>query len=205
MSFSWTHLGGATSAAVDDFYVLVGNGVMKNAAYTLSNTIPPEAGTARQITLTHATVGGVADTLGTVTVVGRNLAGQNITEVLVPTADTKITGTQWFASVASVTGAGWVRNAGAGSEDTIIVGCAADSRLAEGYGTLHGLQINTAAAGTITVADAVGTIATIPANQAAGTFYVWDVAFAGHIEVTLAGASDVTVMHSGSQPTSYSM
>jgi hypothetical protein len=205
VSYAWTHLLGPTSAAVDDFYVLVGNGVMKNAAYTLSNTVPPEVGTARQITLTHATVGAVADTLGHVTVVGKNLAGETITEVLTPTADTLITGSEWFASVATITGAGWTRNAGAGSEDTIIVGCAGTAHLADGYGTLHALQINTAAAGAITVADGTGTIATIPGNQAAGTLYIWDVAFAGFIDVSAAAATDVTVFHTGTRPSTHAM
>jgi hypothetical protein len=200
MGSPWTHLGAATAVADVDRFVVIGNGAMKVGAYTLSVTTMPEAGTARRVTITHATVAVGTDTLGTVTVVGKNLAGQTITEVLVPVADSMVTGTQWFASIASITGADWVI---AGGNDTITVGCAATAIIAQGSGTLEALQINTTSASTIVVADATGTIATLPANVAVGTLYEWEISFTDYLSVQLNGASDVTVIHSGSMPSSY--
>jgi hypothetical protein len=207
MGYGRTTLSGAQPAAASpNRFLIVGQGVMKNAAYTLTATLAqPEANTARLLTLTHVQVGGVTDALGTVTIVGKSLSGQTITEVITPSTGALVTGTKWFASVESATGAGWTRDAGAGSEDTIVIGCAADAIIAEGSGVLHGIQVNTTANGTITVSDAGGTIAVLPVNVAVGTFYQWDVNWSGYLRVVMAGASNITVMHSGSMPSSYSM
>lgn len=201
-----TSLTAATAAADTDRFVVIGNGTMKNAAYTLSVTSMPEAGTARRLTLTHASVGGVADALGTVTIVGRNLAGETITEVITPLADQLANGTKWFASIASITGAGWTRNAGAGTEDTIIVGCDATAIVAEaGAGTLYGCVINTTANGTITIADGAGLSIVLPANVAVGTSYEWGVKWTAYLSVAVAAASNISVIHSGSMPATYAM
>ena len=207
MGYGRTTINGIQPAAASpNRYLIVGNGVMKNGAYTLTATLtPPEANTARLLTLTHVQVGGVTDALGTVTVVGKSLGGQTITEVITPSTGVLVTGTKWFASVESATGAGWTRDAGAGSEDTIVIGCAADAIIAEGTGTLHGIQINTTAAGTITVSDLAGTIAVLPVSVAVGTFYLWDVNWTGYLRVVMAGASNITVLHSGSMPPTYSL
>jgi hypothetical protein len=203
MGYAWTHLAAATAAADPNRFLEVANGVMKNAAYTLTATLDmPEAGTARQLTLTHVTVAVGTDQLGTVTVVGKNLAGETLTEVITPVADSLVTGAKWFKSVTTVTGAGWTA---VGGTDTIVLGCAATAIVAEATaGTLHGCQINTTAAGTITFADASGTIAVLPASVAVGTFYEWDAQFSGYLSVALVAASNITVLHSGSRPASYS-
>jgi hypothetical protein len=202
--YGYTTLSGIQPAVADvDRFVTVANGVMKNSAYTLTATLTqPEANTARLITITHATVAaGTDNPLGTVTIVGTNLAGQSITEVCVPVADATTTYTKWFATVVSVTGAGWTA---VGGSDTITVGCAANAIIAEGSGVLHGIQINTTAAGTITVSDSVGTIAVLPASVAVGTFYLWDVAWTGYLRIVMAAASNITVLHSGSRNLVYS-
>lgn len=59
-------------------------------------------------------------------------------------------------------------------------------------GVLHSIVVNTTAAGAITVADALGTIAVLKASIAEGT-YLYDVRFVGKLDVTTAAASDVTV------------
>jgi hypothetical protein len=161
-------------------------------AYTLANTTPPTSG-ARKVTVTHTQVGGVTDTLGTVTVTGTNLTGDTISEVLTPVSASTVTGTKNFATIVSVVGAGWVINTG---NDTIVVGCAAPAIVREGGGTLHSVMVNTTAAGTITIADSGGTIAVLPASVAVGTFYPYDVAFSGYLSFTVAAASDITVISS---------
>jgi len=203
MGYTWTHLSAITAAADPNRFLEVANGAMKNAAYTLTATLDmPEAGTARKLTLTHVTVAaGTDNPLGTVTVVGKNLAGETITEVITPVADSLVNGTKWFKSVTTVTGAGWTA---VGGTDTIVIGCGATAIVVEASsGTVHGVAVNTTAAGAITVADASGTIASLKASIAEG-MYPLDVQFSGYLAVTLAGASDITVLHSGSRPASYS-
>jgi len=203
MGYTWTHLSAITAAADPNRFLEVANGAMKNAAYTLTATLTmPEAGTARQLTLTHVTVAAGTDTLGTVTVVGKNLAGETITEVITPVADSLVAGTKWFKSVTTVTGAGWTA---VGGTDTIVIGCGATAIVAEASsGTVHGIAVNTTAAGAITVADASGTIASLVLSIAEG-MYPLDARFSGYLAVTLAGSSDITVLHSGSMPATYAM
>jgi hypothetical protein len=197
----YTHLDAAVAGDADRFVTSVN---MKVGAYALAATTMPTVGTARRVTCTR-TVVAAADTAGTLIVVGKNLAGQTITETLTPGANgILVTGTQWFASITSVTGAGWVIS-GAGDEDTIVVGVDGNYLVvAEGSGTLASLTVNTTAAGSITLADAKGTIGVLPANVAVGQ-YAYGCNFSGYLRVELVAASDVTVIHSGSLPTSYSM
>jgi hypothetical protein len=202
MGYGRTYLSGTqpAAAAVNRFVTTVD---MKIAtAYTVDTPAMPEANTARKVTCTRTVVGN-ADTPGTLRVTGTDLAGQTITETLTVGAHgVLVTGTKWFRTVTVVQGAGWVIDQAA---DTITVGCAADAIIAQGSGTLHGIQINTTANGTITISDAGGTIAVLPVNVAVGTFYTWDVNWSGWLRVVMAAASDITVLHSGSMPSSYSM
>lgn len=203
MGYGRTTLNGIqpAAAAVDRF--VLSTAMVLGTYGAPANAAMPEANTARHVTITRTFAGG-ADTPGTITVTGTNMAGEVITEILIPSAidATTVTGAKWFKTVTAVTGAGWSIVAG---NDTITVGCAADAIIAEGSGTLHGIQINTTAAGAITVSDAAGTIAVLPANVAVGTFYQWDVNWFGYLRVVMAGASNVTVLHSGSMPSSYAL
>lgn len=65
-----------------------------------------------------------------------------------------------------------------------------------GAGTIHAITLNTAAAGSIILADSVSTttpaIATIKASAAEGT-YLYDVAVANGLRIITAGATDLTV------------
>ncbi len=205
MGYQHTHLSAITAAADPNLFVTDVH--MKVAtAYTVATPDMPELPTARHVTLTR-TFDSDADTPGTVTLTGKSLAGQTISEVLIPSAidATLVEGTKWFHKVTGSQGADWAIDTGAGpANDHIVMGCGAASIVAEGNGTLHGIAVNTTAAGTITIADATGTIAVLKASIAEG-LYLFDVNFAGYLSVVLAAASDITVIHSGSMPSSYAM
>jgi hypothetical protein len=196
----YTHLDAAVAGDADRF---VASADMKVGLYTLLvSGAMPTPGTARRVTCTRTVVGG-ADTAGTIDIVGKNLAGQTITESLTPGANgILVTGTKWFASITSVTGVGWVTNTG---NDTIVVGVDGNYVVvAEGTGTLESITVNTTAAGSITLADAKGTIGVLPANVAVGN-YEYGCNFSGYLRVELVAASDVTVIHSGSNALAWSM
>lgn len=200
MGYPRTHFAAATAAQASATRFLgVTNMAVGDYGAPLNSGAMPSEG-ARHVTVSHAAV-GAADTLGTVTITGHNLVGQLISEDIVPSNGIMVTGTKWFRDVTSIVGAGWVINAG---NDTISVGCAAVAIAVEGAGNLHAVIVNTTAAGTVTLADAAGTIGVLKASIAEHN-YVYDVAFSGFLSVVLAAASDITVVHSGSLPTSYAM
>lgn len=191
--FDFTHISAATAAVTNRF---VTSANMKVGAYTVANSgAMPTAG-ARHVTVT-ATAGDTADTMGTIEVVGTDLAGNTISETLAPVAGSTVTGTKWFKTVTSVTGAGWVIDGAEGTNDTIVVGCAAAAAVVEGDGVLHAVAVNTTAAGTITIADSTGTIGILKSSITEGTVY-YDCAFSDYLTLTVAAASDVTVMHRAS-------
>lgn len=103
---------GAPVVADDDKIVTSTN--MKVGAYTIA----AQPDVPRNITVTVTAVTG-ADTMGTITIVGKDSAGKDISEVITPVADSTVAGVLAFASVASATGAGWVINTG---NDTIKIG-----------------------------------------------------------------------------------
>jgi hypothetical protein len=196
MGWPWSNLSAAPVGDADGFVVSVD---MKVGAYTLAATAPTSG--ARHVTLTRTVVGG-ADTAGTIVVAGTDLSGQAITETLTPGANgILVTGTKFFATVTSITGVGWVTATG---NDTIVVGWDNVCAVRTGSGVLHAIVVNTTAAGAITVADASGTIAVLPANVAVGT-YVYDVNYSGFLRVEPAAASNVTIVASGSMPQTYAM
>lgn len=186
----------ATTAAVTNRIVASAN--MKVGAYTVANASPVWSGGAL-ITVTHTQVGGVTDTLGTIVVVGTSLTGQALTDTITPLESTVATSTKIFRTVTSVTGVGWVIDTTA---DTIVVGVAAGSYAAGTGGTLGGILVNNAVAAAIVISDARGTIVTVPASQAAGTYYnLQDVEYSGFLKVATTSTNDVTVFHSASVPT----
>jgi hypothetical protein len=203
MGYKHTHISAAPVGDANGFLTSVD---MKVGAYVLNATAPTFG--ARHVTCTRTRdgVGGTDDTPGTLVVVGKDLAGSTITETLTvsATSTTVVTGTKFFAKLTSVTGAGWEVDAGAG-KDKLEVGWDAECAVATGSGTLHGIVINTTAAGIITISDSGGTIAVIPVSVADGTFYEYDANYSGFLRVEPAAASDITILHSGSLPSSYSM
>lgn len=89
---------------------------MKNGTYTIAaQPVVP----ALLSVLVTAVTGN--DTMGTITFVGTDVNGAALTEAVTPIAGTTVYTVNEFATVTSVTGAGWVINTG---NDTIIIGTA---------------------------------------------------------------------------------
>jgi hypothetical protein len=63
---------------------------------------------------------------------------------------------------------------------------------AQPTGVLHSVVVGETSAGSITISDAVGTIAVLKASIAEGT-YVFDVAYTKNLVVVTTGASKITV------------
>lgn len=185
----------ATTAAVANRIVASANMVV--GTYTIANASPVWSGGAL-ITVTHTQVGGVTDTLGTIQIDGTNLNGQTISETITPLSGTVATGTKIFRTVTAVTGAGWVINTG---NDTITVGVAAGNYACGSGGSLGGILVNNSVAAAVVVSDARGTIVTVPASQAAGTYYnLGGVDYAGFLKVATTSTNDVTVFHTPTTP-----
>lgn len=184
----------ATTAAVTNRFVASTD--MSLTTYTIANASPVWAGGCL-VTVTHTTVAG-ADTLGTITIVGTNLGGATQTETITPLAGTVATGTKVFRTVTSATSVGWVA---VSTADTLVIGCAAGNYVASSSGALGGVLVNNAVAAAVTISDAAGTIMTIPASQAAGTYYnLQGVDFVGFLKVATTSTNDVTVFHTGTIP-----
>lgn len=196
MGYTFTNTA-ATTAAVTNRIVASTNMIV--GAYTIANGGVPVWSGAANITITHTTVAAGTDTLGTITIVGTDRNGQAISEVLTPVADSTVTGTKAFRTVTSATGAGWVI---AGGNDTIVIGVAAGNIAASSGGQIQGVLVNNSVAAAITIADKSGTILTVPASQAAGSFYLLNgVDFAGFLRVSTTSTNDVTVFHTPTVPT----
>lgn len=121
------------SPVVDDPNLIVTIANMKNGAYTIA----AQPDVPRNITVTHAEVGGGVDTLGTITIVGTDRADRVITEVITPVNGTLVAGTMAFKTVTSVTGAGWVIGVG---NDTVIVGTGGLIGLPDRLSAAHPIQ-----------------------------------------------------------------
>ena len=196
MGYSFTNTAASTAAVTNRFVTSVN---MANGAYTVANASPAWSGGC----LITATITGVTgnDTPGTLTVVGSALNGQPLTEVITLTAGGLATGSQVFRTVTSITQAGWVIVSG---NDTIVVGCAAGNIACGSQGTLQGVLVNNTVATAFSVADATRTIITVPASQAAGTFYNFGagVDFGGYLKVLTTSTNAVTVIHTSTAPAS---
>jgi len=106
------------SPALDDADWFVASTDMKVGAYTLAHTAP-DCG-ARNVTVTQTITNAAEDTNGTIVVVGTDLAGNAITETITPNGGATVAGAKCFATITSITGAGWVINGA--DEDTITIG-----------------------------------------------------------------------------------
>ncbi len=184
----------ATTAAVTNRFVASTN--MSLTTYTIANASPVWSGGCL-VTVSHTTVAG-ADTLGTITIVGTDLTGATISETITPLAGTIATGTKIFRTVTSATSVGWVA---VSTADTVVIGCAAGSYASGSGGILGGVLVNNTVATAFSVSDASGTIITVPASQAAGTYYPFGgVEFSGFLKVSTTSTNDVTVFHTKTIP-----
>jgi hypothetical protein len=107
------------SPVLDDVDWYVASADMKVGAYTLAHTAP-DCG-ARNVTVTQ-TATDTEDTNGTIVVVGTDLAGNAITETITPNAGATVAGAKAFATITSITGAGWVIDGVEKTKDKITVG-----------------------------------------------------------------------------------
>jgi len=107
----------APALADVDWFVTVTDMIV--GAYTVANAAPTGGG-ARNVTVTHADAVGT-DTLGTIDIVGTDIDDQVLLETITPVANTTVQGTMAFKTVVSVTGVGWVVEAGV-NYDQIEVG-----------------------------------------------------------------------------------
>lgn len=92
---------------------------MKVGTYTIA--AQPSAASLLSVTVTAV---GTADTMGTVTFIGTDANGDELTEAVIPVVGSTIYTVNEFATITSITGAGWVIDAVEGTEDTIIIGVA---------------------------------------------------------------------------------
>lgn len=184
----------ATTAAVTNRYVTSTN--MKVGAYTLANTTPVWQGGAF-VTVTHTANTGT-DTLGTIDVVGVDIAGNVRSESIVPLNGTVATGLIPFRTITSITGVGWVIN---GGNDTIVVGVAAGAIVCGTSGTLYGYVVNITAAATVVFSDAVRTLFTLPVSLAVGDYDLGQgIDFVGYLRVATTSTNDIVVVHSPTAP-----
>ncbi len=197
MGLNFTNTAASTAAVTNRFVVSVN---MANGAYTVANPSPTWSGGC----LVTATITGVAgnDTPGTATIVGTGINGQPLTEILTLTAGGLATSTNAFRTVTSITQAGWVA---VSTADTIVFGCAAGNVACGSQGTLGGVLVNNTVATAVTISDATRTIITIPASQAAGTYYPINADFGGRLVVSTTSTNDITVFHTPTSPASYSL
>jgi hypothetical protein len=200
MGYTFSNTAASTAAVTNRFVVSVN---MANGGYTVANASPTWGGGC----LVTATITGVAgnDTPGTATIVGTGVNGQPLTEVLTLTAGGLATSANAFRTVTSITQAGWVA---VSTADTIVFGCAAGNVVCGSAGNIGGVLVNNLVAAAVTISDGARTIITIPASQAAGTFYSfgdWGVDFGARLVVSTTSTNDITVFHTSTAPASYAL
>ncbi len=167
------------------------------ASSTIANgsfTVAAQPDFPRNITIavTTSTI-----TEGTVTVTGKDLSGNTISEVLNLATDTTLTGTKNFASVSSIVVAGLVGNDPA---DTFIVGIGSNIQLTIGRSTLVYVIVGSGS-GTVGpykfIDGTTGTTtnaAELKTAIAAGV-YQYDASFSAGLRVILAGDTPITVVY----------
>ena len=190
---TYTNIAASTALVANRFVVSTN---MANGAYTVANASPAWQGGCRIV----ATITGVTgnDTPGTITVVGTDLAGNALTEVITLVAGGTATGAKVFRTVTSITQAGWIINTG---NDTIVIGCEAGAIACGTSGTLYAIVVNATAAATVVLADSVLTVATLKVSIAEGSYlFGQGTDFVGFLRVSTTSTNDVTVIHTPTSP-----
>ena len=108
----------APAAKVTDRYFA--SAAMHNGAYAVANSGLPGDGQAHSVTCLETITDAAEDTNGTLTITGKDIDGNVISEVLTPDGGVTKETEKCFKQVTSITGAGWVQNGA--TPDTIVVG-----------------------------------------------------------------------------------
>lgn len=132
---------GVPAANVANRYVVEVD--MKVGTYTVANSGLPGDSMCHNVTVTHSTQGGTADTLGTIDIVGTDYNDAALTETITPVADSVASGTKAFKSITSVTGVNWAIDTG-GTPDA--------DHITVGFGGLIGLPVILGAAADLVMA-----------------------------------------------------
>lgn len=157
---------GTLAVSDDDRFVASAN--MKVGAYTVITSAMPEVAVARKLLITITAVTG-NDTMGTLAIVGTDVAGNALSETIAPAAATTTETVNAFLTVTSITGAGWVINTG---NDTIKIGTSESigfpDKLADGAQVLFASfgGVKEATAPTLTVSSTVLAANTFNINTA---------------------------------------
>jgi len=146
---------------------------MANAAFTLAHTSSGDS-LARNVTVKATQAGGQDDTYGIVTVVGTDVEGKAISEVIIPLNGNTVAGALAFLTVSSVTQSTWTAG---GTADRIEIGFGALIGLSRAVVTNianGGLVVNGYVAGIVVAAPTMhandSVIADNTVNLSAGTF-----------------------------------
>jgi hypothetical protein len=141
----WSQTLTLLTAADDNLIVTSAN--MKVGTYTID--AQPSAPSLIGVKVTAS---GTADTMGTITYVGTDIDDRALTETVTPIAGSTVWTTNYFKTISTITGAGWVIDVGAGN-DTLIIGVPMSC----------GLKVN---GRNITVVDVSGNIWVNPTTTA---------------------------------------
>ena len=115
---------------VSDVNLYVTSTNMALTTYTIATPSPSDA-LCRNVCVAVSTVGGVADTMGTVLVTGTDYNDEVITETITPVSGARVEGKKAFKTVTAAISSGWVRDGAGGTEDTIEIGCGSNIGMPE--------------------------------------------------------------------------
>ncbi len=143
---------------------------MQNGEYTLAETKPD---VARNVLITVTQVNS-DDTMGLITVKGKDALGGDIEEVIAPNANTTKAGDLAFAEITSITGSGWAVS-GSTNYDQIKIGTGVKLGLPLALASAASILVNIVANAVQTYTAAVGdpaTVAetTVDAQSGTGTY-----------------------------------
>ena len=134
------------------------------AATSANATIAAQPDVPRNVTVTHTAVSTV-DTLGTIVVVGTDYAGDALTETITPSNGVLVAGTRAFRTISSITGVGWVIQAG---NDTLVVGRGSQIGLPRALPAATGTIVGTLATAVAVKATTGGTLGNSTVTEASG-------------------------------------
>lgn len=142
---------------------------MHNGAYTVANGGLPGDGLAHNVTCLQTITDGAEDTNGKLTITGKDVNGNVITEDIIPDGGVTVQGNKAFKMITSIVGSGWAQNGA--TPDTIVIGFGEKVGLTElisavGDVLLVGFDTALVNAPTVAVASTVdGCMVTVPTGD----------------------------------------